>query len=171
MQVSALSYSASNALMHRGQNDWRRRTTVCCYIAASGGIIDTLYEENITNYSIYVLQICSTHYSKLWKHARGMTRVKSRTQSSEITVEITVFSRNLKHFSVYYHPRLIIALKSQLKSPKLISYTKINPCHTPRRHHILFNDHMTLSAMHLCSLNCSVAVQLCLSPLNTDLLL
>ena len=81
-----------------------------------------------------------------WK-PRGMTRVKSRTQSSEITVwnqksrwnhslkseitvEITVFSRNLKHFSVYYHPRLIIALKSQLKSRNLVH--KINPCHTPR---------------------------------------
>ena len=79
--------------------------------------------------------------SLLWKkdvnaRARGMTRVKSRTQSSEIslkseiTVEITVFSRNLKHFSVYYHPRLIIALKSQLKSRNLVH--KINPCHTPR---------------------------------------
>ena len=77
--------------------------------------------------------------SLLWKkdvnaRARGMTRVKSRTQSSEIslkseiTVEITVFSRNLKHFSVYYHPRLIIALKSQLKSRNLVH--KINPCHT-----------------------------------------
>ena len=51
--------------------------------------------------------------------SRGKARVKSRTLSSEITVlkseitaEITVFSRNLKHFSVYYHPRLIITLKS-----------------------------------------------------------
>ena len=57
---------------------------------------------------------------------RGKARVKSRTPSSEITVlkseitaEITVFSRNLKHFSVYYHPRVIIALKSQLKSSEM----------------------------------------------------
>ena len=74
-----------------------------------------------------------------------MTRVKSRTQSSdslksEITVEITVFSRNLKHFSVYCHPRLIIALKSQLKSRNLVH--KINPCHTPRSRSI---DHQPLT--------------------------
>ena len=30
----------------------------------------SLNEENITNYSIYVHQICSTHYSKLWKHGK-----------------------------------------------------------------------------------------------------
>ena len=48
-------------------------------------------------------------YTVKWNHSL----------KSEITAEITVFSRNLKHFSVYYHPRLIIALKSQLKSSEI----------------------------------------------------
>ena len=57
------------------------------------------------------------------KETRGPTQVKSRTPTSEITVlkseitilksEIAVFSRILNIFSVYYHPRLIKAQKSQ----------------------------------------------------------
>ena len=42
-----------------------------------------------------------------------------RQMKSQIMAEITVFLRNLKHFSVYYHPRVIIALKSQLKSSEI----------------------------------------------------
>ena len=74
---------------------------------------------------------------------RGVRHEWTRALCSEITVwnqimaEITVFSRNLKHFSVYYHPRLIIALKSLLKSNE-ISYTKSTRAFYPSFWAVLF---------------------------------
>ena len=150
---------------------WRRRNC-CCYIAASSGQI-VHYTRRISLITVYTFirsaQLITASCGNMGRHNIHVSLQKwACVYSIPARAKLTGVG---VYCTVMHKLRLDLCTCFRGWNVKLIIHKYCRIITVDQAGNALLVQWPHDALRHLCSLNCSVAVQLCLSPLNTDLLL